>query len=85
LRQAVRLYGHSLPQLRRQPIPFHLTDRGQIAPGLRADLLLVDGDPATDIRATRNISAICKRALCSIVKHGATAQQVRKSFLVIRA
>jgi imidazolonepropionase-like amidohydrolase len=39
---------------------FRLTDRGRIAPGLRADLLLVDGDPATDIRATRNILAIWK-------------------------
>jgi imidazolonepropionase-like amidohydrolase len=39
---------------------FHLTDRGRIAPGLRADLLLVDGNPATDIRATRHILAIWK-------------------------
>jgi hypothetical protein len=39
---------------------FHLTDRGRIAPGLRADLLLVDGDPATDIRATRKLSSIWK-------------------------
>jgi alpha-D-ribose 1-methylphosphonate 5-triphosphate diphosphatase PhnM len=37
---------------------FGLTDRGRIAPGLRADLLLVDGDPCTDITATRNITAI---------------------------
>jgi imidazolonepropionase-like amidohydrolase len=37
---------------------FHLTDRGKIAPGLRADLLLVEGDPTRDIRATRNIVAI---------------------------
>jgi imidazolonepropionase-like amidohydrolase len=37
---------------------FGLTDRGRIAPGLRADLLLVDGDPTTDITATRNITAI---------------------------
>ena len=37
---------------------FGLTDRGRIAPGLRADLLLVDGDPCTDITATRNIAAI---------------------------
>jgi|HubBroStandDraft_2_1064218.scaffolds.fasta_scaffold37760_2 imidazolonepropionase-like amidohydrolase len=37
---------------------FGLTDRGRIAPGLRADLLLVDGDPCADITATRNITAI---------------------------
>jgi len=39
---------------------FGITDRGRIAPGLRADLLLVAGDPAADIRATRNIAAIWK-------------------------
>ena len=39
---------------------FRLTDRGRIAPGLRADLLLVDGDPSTDVLATRNILAIWK-------------------------
>lgn len=39
---------------------FRLRDRGRIAPGLRADLLLVDGDLSTDIRATRNILAIWK-------------------------
>jgi imidazolonepropionase-like amidohydrolase len=37
---------------------FGLADRGRIARGLRADLLLVDGDPCTDITATRNIAAI---------------------------
>jgi imidazolonepropionase-like amidohydrolase len=37
---------------------FGLSDRGRIAPGLRADLLLVDGDPCADITATRNITAI---------------------------
>jgi len=37
---------------------FGLTDRGRIAPGLRADLLLVDGNPCADITATRNITAI---------------------------
>jgi imidazolonepropionase-like amidohydrolase len=37
---------------------FGLADRGRIAPGLRADLLLVDGDPCADITATRNIAAV---------------------------
>ena len=34
---------------------FGLADRGRIAPGLRADLLLVIGDPTVDIKASRNI------------------------------
>ena len=37
---------------------FHLDDRGQIAPGKRADLVLVNGDPTTDIRGTRDIAAV---------------------------
>ncbi|GAA2974151.1 amidohydrolase family protein [Streptomyces enissocaesilis] len=37
---------------------FGLTDRGAIEPGQRADLILIDGDPLTGIRATRNISRI---------------------------
>jgi imidazolonepropionase-like amidohydrolase len=39
---------------------FHLDDRGQIAPGKRADLLLVQGDPTTDITATRSIVSVWK-------------------------
>jgi imidazolonepropionase-like amidohydrolase len=39
---------------------FHLNDRGRIAPGLRADLLLVRGDPTEDITATREIVALWK-------------------------
>lgn len=39
---------------------FGLPDRGRIAPGLRADLLLVKGDPALDITATRDIVAVWK-------------------------
>jgi imidazolonepropionase-like amidohydrolase len=40
---------------------FGLTDRGKIKTGSRADLLLVEGDPIADIRATRNIVRIWKR------------------------
>jgi imidazolonepropionase-like amidohydrolase len=39
---------------------FGLKDRGRIAPGLRADLVLVDGDPTSDIKATRAISRVFK-------------------------
>ncbi len=37
---------------------FGLDDRGVIAPGRRADLILLDGDPLADIRATRNIRRV---------------------------
>ncbi|WP_225728458.1 MULTISPECIES: amidohydrolase family protein [unclassified Nocardia] len=37
---------------------FGLADRGRIAPGLRADLLLVSGDPCRNIDATLDIAGI---------------------------
>ena len=37
---------------------FGLTDRGRIAPGKRADLLLVEGDPLADLTATRDVRAV---------------------------
>jgi imidazolonepropionase-like amidohydrolase len=40
---------------------FRLQDRGRIAPGLRADLVLVSGDPTSDIKTTRRIVSIWKR------------------------
>jgi imidazolonepropionase-like amidohydrolase len=42
---------------------FRLNDRGRIRTGLRADLLLVDGDPTKQIRDTRNVAAIWKRGV----------------------
>ena len=39
---------------------FHLDDRGQIAAGKRADLVLVNGDPTADIRNTREIVTVWK-------------------------
>ena len=39
---------------------FRLGDRGLIEPGRRADLVLVDGDPTSDIRATRAIVQVWK-------------------------
>jgi imidazolonepropionase-like amidohydrolase len=40
---------------------FELADRGRIAPGLLADLVLVNGDPTTDILRTRDIDTIWRR------------------------
>jgi imidazolonepropionase-like amidohydrolase len=37
---------------------FGLADRGVIAPGKRADLVLIDGDPVQDISAVSNIAAV---------------------------
>jgi imidazolonepropionase-like amidohydrolase len=39
---------------------FHLADRGRVAVGHRADLLLVKGDPTSHIADTRNIVAVWK-------------------------
>lgn len=41
-------------------VAFGLADRGRILPGLRADLLLVEGDPTDDVLATRAIRRIWK-------------------------
>lgn len=40
---------------------FGLEDRGRIAPGLQADLLLVDGDPTTDTSALRAVAGVWRR------------------------
>ncbi|MEJ8280892.1 amidohydrolase family protein [Pseudonocardia spirodelae] len=37
---------------------FGLDDRGRVAPGLRADLLLVDGDPGAGVGATRGVRRV---------------------------
>ncbi|MFI5042979.1 MAG: amidohydrolase family protein, partial [Acidimicrobiales bacterium] len=42
---------------------FGLTDRGRIAAGARADLLLVDGDPTTTISDTLSIRAVWRRGV----------------------
>jgi imidazolonepropionase-like amidohydrolase len=38
-----------------------LADRGRVAPGLRADLLVVRGDPAADITRTRDLVTVCRQ------------------------
>lgn len=45
----------SLPAAR-----FGVEGRGHVAPGMRADLVLVDGDPLADITATRTIAQVWK-------------------------
>jgi imidazolonepropionase-like amidohydrolase len=42
---------------------FHLSDRGAIKPGMRADLVLVQGDPTENILDTRKIVAVWKRGV----------------------
>jgi len=39
---------------------FFLVDRGRIEVGRRADLVLVNGDPSKDIRATRDVVSVWK-------------------------
>jgi imidazolonepropionase-like amidohydrolase len=39
---------------------FGLKDRGRIAPGLRADLVMVKGDPTADVTASRDILKVWK-------------------------
>ncbi len=39
---------------------FRIPQRGRIAAGMRADLLLIDGDPTTDITRTRAIAGVWK-------------------------
>lgn len=40
---------------------FGLTDRGRIAEGMRADLLLVGGDPTTTIADTLTLQSVWRR------------------------
>jgi imidazolonepropionase-like amidohydrolase len=59
---------------------FNLADRGRIAPGQRADFVLVHGDPLTDITATRAIEQIWRAGvLCdrhAVVASAAETEEV---------
>ena len=67
---------------------FSLDDRGRIAPGMRADLLLVEGDPTRDIEATRSIVDIWKngvaidRTLTAEEKPGSAAAKAPTDALI---
>lgn len=58
---------------------FHLKDRGRIAQGLRADLLLVKGDPTIDIKATRDIVGVWKLGVPADRQSYLTALQKAKA------
>lgn len=48
---------------------FHFSDRGQIKEGLRADLMLVEGNPLEDIDHTLDLRAVwAEGVLCSAYK-----------------
>jgi len=59
---------------------FRLADRGRIAPGLRADLVLVQGDPTSDIASSRAIVAVWKAGVRA--PREALRQQVAASRVV---
>ncbi|EOD68152.1 amidohydrolase family protein [Amycolatopsis vancoresmycina] len=47
---------------------FGLADRGEVVAGKRADLVLVEGDPLADIRATRRPAAVCREGVLHEVR-----------------
>ena len=62
---------------------FRLGDRGRIAPGLRADLVLVNGDPTSDISAIHDIVGVWKDG--TAIDRAAFAGEVAKSIAAAEA
>ena len=60
-------------------VAFNLRDRGRIAEGARADLVLVEGDPTKDITATRAITGIWKAGVRLDRQPAPTETQVAKT------
>lgn len=42
---------------------FRFEDRGELREGLRADMVLVEGDPTTDIDATLNLRGVWREGV----------------------
>ena len=61
---------------------FSLSDRGRIATGLRADLLLVKGDPTRDITATRAIDTVWKNGYAIDRELAASTQPIARAAVV---
>jgi imidazolonepropionase-like amidohydrolase len=67
---------------------FRLKDRGRIKEGLRADLVLVNGDPGVDITSTRDILRVWKLGnefVRTPVPPGVTSVAMARRFEVGRA
>lgn len=60
---------------------FGLPDRGRIAPGKRADLLLVEGDPGEDVTTTRAIRGVWKAGVA--VDRDAAKERVREQWAAL--
>ena len=62
---------------------FGLSDRGRIEAGARADLLLVEGDPIADIRATRHVVGVWKAG--QVIDVTAQRERVREARAALEA
>jgi hypothetical protein len=60
---------------------FGLHDRGRIAPGKRADLVLVDGDPGRNVTATRAIRGVWKAGVA--LDRSAAKERVREQWVAV--
>ncbi|HEX6660637.1 MAG TPA: amidohydrolase family protein [Sphingomicrobium sp.] len=63
--EAMQRAGMSAPEVlvsatSRNAHILRLTDRGEVKPGLLADLVAVDGDPTRDVSAVRNVRLVMK-------------------------